>query len=234
MSKLPPINAGLGSILSSSTVTNKTSLNSIIKDVKKSASGMTDVQKRNISKTIHKMNTNPNAVVTNAMTKDVVSAMASSGHLKSRYGGNFGAAIAMVKKSHAATEDVDTTDPKKMSPGQRKEWKKKEKIRKAHLKQRAKEERVEAEGLPGQKDIDNPYDGEGHTEGLTKKEDSRAISEQSFEHKKRKGARTTIGAMISDKDKHAKSEDVDVLANPEDDPKDSWQDKDELVDMEIG
>lgn len=138
---------GLSSILSHSTLSSKTSLGSIIKDVKKSMPGASPSEYKKMAQTIHKLNTNPKAVVTNSMTKSVVKGLASAGHLKNQYKSNLGGAISTVKKTHLANSERSDDDKLKepQTYGEKKAAKKAAAVHKRKMLARARWARREAE-----------------------------------------------------------------------------------------
>ena len=87
------------SILNSRTLSNKSSLHGILRDVKKAGTGLTQDKQIRVAKIIKKLNDDPNAVVTNIMSKTAIQALGAAGHLQSKYQDNLGAAIVHVQKA---------------------------------------------------------------------------------------------------------------------------------------
>lgn len=152
INKMPSL--GFSSILSSKTVSSGKSLGSIIKDLNKmnktSADGTTKKmsfnKKNNIAKTIYKMNTNPNAVVTSKMSKSVIKALVDAGHVKPIYTSNLGSAIVKVRKAHLQEVTSGADDKKReLTPIEKRRDEISKKRQAGRLQELAREHRAEAE-----------------------------------------------------------------------------------------
>lgn len=101
------------SILTDSAARSGKSLKSIIRTVKSANTDLDPYKQRYVAKTIKKLNDDPNAVVTNKMTKDVVLAVGKTGMLKQKYQNNPGAAIVHVQGMFKASNAGQNADKSK-------------------------------------------------------------------------------------------------------------------------
>lgn len=100
-----------------------------------------------MAQTIYKLNTNPNAVVTNRMTRSVIQNLNEAGHLKRQFKNNIGSAITHVKKTHEEANERTPEDKRKdpHSYEEKKEARKAEVVKKRRMLSRARAARREAE-----------------------------------------------------------------------------------------
>ena len=135
--------SGLVSILSSGVLRSGKSFRSIMNQA---TQGLPIDQKRIVERTLLRLNTNPDAVVTNIMSKQAINALSSAGMLKGKYQTNAGMAIGHVQKMHAAGATT-------MTPAQKKEQEHAEASKEARFKDIARERREAAEGHLSEEEI---------------------------------------------------------------------------------
>lgn len=132
----------LSSILTSNTARSGKSLRGIIQSIKASNPDLDIYHQRYVTKTLKKLNDDPNAVVTNKMTKDVVRAMGKANILKSKYQADPTKAIVHVKRMFGTTR-VSNANPESWKNLPKEEREKKVKSFSNRMRERAREARSE-------------------------------------------------------------------------------------------
>src|SRR3989344_690369 len=148
--------SGLVSILSSGVLRSGKSFRSIMNQATR---GLPIDQKRIVERTLLRLNTNPDAVVTNIMSKQAINALSSAGMLKGKYQTNAGMAIGHVQKMHAAGATT-------MTPAQKKEQEHAEASKEARFKDIARERREAAEGHLTEEEVHDHNQGDIHSTSM--------------------------------------------------------------------
>ncbi|OGW88368.1 MAG: hypothetical protein A3A73_03010 [Omnitrophica bacterium RIFCSPLOWO2_01_FULL_50_24] len=141
-------------------------------------------QQRMVKRTLLKLNTNPEAVLTNVMSKQAVQALGNAGMLQGKFQANHGMAISHVQKVHAAGAVTVTS-------AQKKEQEHAEARAGARFEDIARQKREEAEGHLTEEEIHGP--GHGHDD----------IHSTSIGMKGWQGAKVGIGQVMEEKNNHS-------------------------------